>query len=90
MFVGSWLDLVLGDGDVERRTAAVVRDGRAERLIRDRELAIKGQRARLHNRRALELWSGAAGTAQLTYRWPVAQQIILDIIHGLSEEAGDA
>lgn len=89
-FVDRWLTLVLRGSDVRRSSAAAARAEQARRLISDRERAIKGQRARLHSRRALELWSGAAGTAQLTYRWPVAQQIVLDIVDGLTEERGDA
>jgi hypothetical protein len=86
-FVDRWLDLALATAsgwDIARNDAAA-------RLISERERAIKGERARLHNRRALELWSGAAGTAQLTYRWwPFAQRITLDIIEGLTGEQTDA
>lgn len=76
-FVDAWLDLALA------APGAVVANDRARRLIHERERSIKRDRARLDNRRALEMWSGAAGTAQLNYRWPVAQSIILDILAGL-------
>lgn len=89
-FVDQWLDLVLGDGDVGRLAARVPENDEARQLISYRERAIKGERARLHNRRALELWSGGAGAAQLSYRWPVVQQVILDIIEGLTGGGVDA
>jgi len=89
-FIDGWLDLALGDGDVVHCSGTIAANDDARRLIYRRELAIKRDRARLHNRRALELWSGAAGTAQLTYRWPVAQRIILDIIDGLTRQESNA
>ncbi len=89
-FIDGWLDLALGDGDVGRCSGTIAANGDARGLIHKRERAIKRDRARLDNRRALELWSGVAGTAQLTYRWPVAQRIILDIIDGLTRQDGDA
>lgn len=88
-FIDGWLDLALGDGDVVHCSGRVAANDDARWLIHKRERAIKRDRARLDNRRALELWSGAAGTAQLTYRWPVAQRIILDIIDGLTRQDSD-
>lgn len=55
-----------------------------ERLIDQREVRLKRSQARLHNPRALELWSGDAGTRRLDYRWPVARRIAHDIIEGLA------
>lgn len=72
-FVDRWLDLALPD-------AARVADSEpARRLIRDRELKLKGATARLRNRRALELWNGEAGTTPLTYRWATARRLIDDL-----------
>jgi hypothetical protein len=48
-----------------------------------RERALKRGKARLENRRALELWGGAAGTAQIDYRWYGVQTIVSDILLGL-------
>jgi hypothetical protein len=75
-FVMSWFSLT----SLGRR---VVDDPRGRALIRDRERVTKGGQARLHNLRALELWGGGSGTGQLTYRWPVVQRIVNDILKGV-------
>ena len=80
LFVNTWLDLALLPGAAK----AVAANRRARDLIRARERFLKRGQARLENPRALELWSGAAGTARLDYRWGIAQTIISDILRGLS------
>lgn len=77
-FVDAWLDLAL-KGDLK----LISTDQRAEALIRNREHNLKRGQARLENRRTLELWGGAAGTAQLDYRWNIVQVIVGDIQQGL-------
>jgi Family of unknown function (DUF6361) len=57
-------------------------DAAARSLIGERERLTKGSQARLHNLRALELWGGSSGTRQLSYRWPVVERIVNDIIKG--------
>jgi Family of unknown function (DUF6361) len=54
------------------------------RLLRTREVALKGRRARLSHEDARQGWSEHAGIGRLEYRWPVAQQIALDILSGLN------
>jgi len=53
-------------------------------MIKNRECTLKGARARLGNPRALDLWRGSSGSAQLDFRWnrPV-KSIVTDIIQGL-------
>jgi len=87
IFVDRWLRIVFEGGDPR-----LVADSRpAADLIRRREVMLKRNRARLANHRALEMWSGAAGTAQLDFRWRTAQTILADIFAGMRrEEAGDA
>lgn len=63
--------------------AGIADDRRGRSLISDRERVTKGSQARLHNRRALELWGGSSGTAQLAYRWPIVERIINDILKGV-------
>jgi hypothetical protein len=58
----------------------------ARNLVALRERELKRDRARLVNLRALENWSGAAGTARLNYRWPVVRLIADDIRRGLEED----
>lgn len=86
IFIDAWLDIAL----VPEKAAMIADDESARRLIRDRELALKRGLARLHNQSALELWGGAAGAAQLGYRWGDAQVIIKDIRDGLKREDGGA
>ena len=47
--------------------------------IRDREIRLKGKRARLAYRAALENWNQAPVGGQLNYRWPVTQSYLADI-----------
>jgi len=86
-FVNSWIDLVLGAGDPSE-----LRHSKAARtLIEEREIRLKGmRRARLVEPRALELWSGAAGTNRLTYRWRVVQWIVRDIADGQTPQTSPA
>lgn len=89
-FIDRWLGLVLDSGDVQRAAASLSKSPKVRQLIDVRERTIKGGRARLADRRQLELWSGAAGMAQLSYRWPVGRQIINDIVTPLTGDAGNA
>lgn len=82
-FVERWINLVLTSRDV----AALTTDDTARRVIHEREVALKRGRARLENKRALELWSGAAGASQLNYRWPVVNTICNDILRGMQSDA---
>jgi Family of unknown function (DUF6361) len=75
-FVEAWFDLT----SFGRRIAG---DPRGRSLISDRERVTKGSQARLHNRRALELWGGSSGVGQLSYRWPVVQRMVNDILKGI-------
>lgn len=78
-FVDDWLDLLLtGPGAPD-----VAASQEARRMVRERELYLKRGRSRFESPRHLEIWSGAAGTGQLNYRWPVARRIANDIIRGL-------
>ncbi len=79
-FVEWWIDTVRSTTSLD----ALISGSATRSAIADRERSLKGAQARLHNRRALELWSGAAGTAPLSYRWPVAQQMVVDILAGLT------
>ena len=85
-FVEGWVDLLLSEESLKR-----VASGKpAQALIRERERGLKKSLARLDNRRALELWSGAAGTAQLNFRWRIAQRILKDVYQGLSGHGRNA
>ena len=77
-FVMKWFSFV------EELGPRIIDESGPRDLIRDRERANKGSQARLHNRRALELWTGGAGALQLTYRWPVVERMVNDILRGVS------
>ena len=83
-FVLTWWDIVFAAKGVE----ALMASSRARELITDREHGLKRVRARIGNPRALELWNGAAGTAQLDYRWGRPVKVLLnDILKPLVEGA---
>jgi hypothetical protein len=77
-FIQEWFALALATGGA----ATVADSAHARQLISDREARLKRRLARLHNQRALELWSGESGTAQLNFRWNVVQTLIDDILRG--------
>ncbi len=80
-FVNDWLALVFS-----AHTADDLLDHDVgKQLIRHREVSLKGQRSRLENRRQLELWTGAAGTFRLDYRWTTARTLSRDILLGLEK-----
>ena len=71
------------------------RDGLAEnqaarQLIRERERALKGGLARLHNSRALENWGGASSIGRLDFRWGNVSRHLLDIQAGLRRRPVDS
>jgi Family of unknown function (DUF6361) len=74
-FVERWFEAA-------RYGLGVADDPGARPLISERERMTKGAQARLHNLRALELWGGSSGAAQLNYRWPNVEQIVDDILKG--------
>ncbi|MCC7517697.1 MAG: hypothetical protein IT578_00770 [Verrucomicrobiae bacterium] len=78
-FIEQWLELALDRSSLLR----IGSNNRARRLIRLREKSLKGTLARLENRRALELWNGEAGTAQMDFRWSPTNRIVEDILAGL-------
>jgi hypothetical protein len=74
-FVNQWIDLV----EAEDHASA-----RAEKLVQDRELRLKGRRSRIAYPDARKGWSGGAGLVPLDYRWQVAQRFLDDVLAGLS------
>lgn len=78
-FVAEWIGAVLGSGG----GVGIADDPVARGIVRERERHLKRGLARLENRRALEQWTGEAGTGRLNYRWSAAQRILSDILDGL-------
>jgi hypothetical protein len=71
-FVDRWLDLIGNDVDLAK-------DKTASDLVRNRERAIKGGRARLANQSALDRWSGGSGLYRHDFRWLVARGHLADL-----------
>ena len=86
IFISKWLDAVFFFFFPE----GILGDHNTEKLIVGRETQLKGLRARLTNRNALNRWRGAAGTSRLIYRWDIATTFVIDILSGLKTEAKGA
>lgn len=74
-FVDRWIDLVEAGGH---------QSNDARRLLRERELRLKGKRARLVHPQARETWTPGAGMGRLGYRWSVARTFLEDVAAGLA------
>ncbi|CCH89523.1 conserved protein of unknown function [Modestobacter italicus] len=75
-FFEDWVELL--------RQGASPDDGSAMSLVCARERAVKKTQSRLINEKLLRGWSGASGTRPLTYRWSNVQQLVGDVVDGLS------
>ena len=62
-------------------------DRRFHEEIRLREIQLKGKRARLGNRAALENWHGSPVGGQHTYRWSVAKAYLGELATALGPDA---
>lgn len=60
-----------------------VTDREVHGLIRDREVALKGGRARLATLTALEGWNQQPFGSPLVYRWPITRSYLADLADGL-------
>jgi hypothetical protein len=89
-FVEEWLTLALSPAEEGLGARKLPDDPQARTLVQRRERMLKRGRARLDNSDARRLWNGDAGTAQLAYRWPVVQTVVLDILQALRQEDTDA
>jgi hypothetical protein len=78
-FVNDWLKLSFVSPGYEK----LMTNQSARRLIAAREYQLKRNRARLENKRALEMWRGMSGTQQLSYRWRTVSTFVSDILKGL-------
>lgn len=74
-FINTWLDHIAHGHNP-------VSDRRIHDLVETREKRLKGGRARLANRSALDRWSGAVGLNRLTYRWPNVRTLLDDLYRG--------
>lgn len=68
----------------ELQPAEVPDDLHLRMLIEEREIQLKGQRARLRNAGRLLDWSGATGVGRMSFRWHRVRQLLLDLHRGLA------
>ena len=63
---------------------AVAQDEELKGLIANRELKLKGNRARLVNEGRLLDWSGGVGLRRMDFRWSRVRQLVIDLHEGLA------
>lgn len=74
-FVNRWIDFITS----EKHFSEMPDSKKVRGLIYNRELNIKGKRARLQNPRYLQMWGGSSNVNKLDYRWPTVKTHIRDI-----------
>lgn len=64
-------------------TNSIADDPDLHRLVAQRELQLKGKRARLANQGRLLDWSGRVGVGRMDFRWFRVRQLLIDLHRGL-------
>lgn len=77
-FVEAWSERISSSG-----ASAVPDDPFLRNLIEQRELKLKGRRARLANANRLLDWSGSVGVGRMGFRWFRVRQLLTDLHGGL-------
>lgn len=70
--------------------AGIATNERLRALVTDRECRLKGSRARLGPRAALESWDQARFGGQLEYRWPTARSYLADLAAASGDQGAAA
>ncbi len=79
VFIESWSRRIAESGPDR-----VADDDRLRALVADRELRLKGARARLANPSRLVDWSPGAGVGRMDFRWFRVRQLLIDLHRGLA------
>jgi len=79
VFVESWSRRIAESGPDR-----VADDVRLRTLITERELRLKGARARLASQSRLRDWSPGAGVGRMDFRWFRVRQLLIDLHRGLA------
>lgn len=74
-FVNRWVDLLVRGVAPQEQSALD--------LVTKREKRQKGTQSRLVNDKLLRRWTGASGTARLSYRWDNVTRLLTDVSEGL-------
>ena len=77
-FVETWTKLA-----TEAGAASLIDSMPVRHLVEQRELQLKGKRARLSNKERLIDWTGDVGTGRMNFRWPRVRQLLIDLHQGL-------
>jgi len=77
-FVERWVEFA------RNKPSKLIENERAIEHIKCREMKLKGARSRFKNARALDQWSGSAGLDRLSFRWPIARELLRDLYNGLN------
>ena len=75
-FINAWHELAVDSGEPVQSRQAID-------LLRERELVLKGRRARLTYPEARRRHRGYGDWGRMTYRWGTARRILLDIVSAL-------
>ena len=79
VFIESWSRRI-----AELGPDKVADDNRLRMLIAERELSLKGVRARLRNQNRLLDWTPGAGVGRMDFRWFRVRQFLIDLHRGLA------
>lgn len=84
LFVDAWAECLVLHGP-----ESIADSPEARTVIMNRELGHKKSQARLANRKRLLEYRGQAGTALLSYRWPLIKRLLRDTAAGLAAPVVD-
>ena len=79
-FIQWWIDHTCQSPD------DLLANAEALKLIKSREMQLKGTRSRFRNPRVLEQWGGRSGVGKLVYRWPNVKVLLDDLHQGMNRE----
>ena len=79
VFIESWSQRI-----AELPPDGVADDDRLRALVTERELRLKGGRARLTNRNRLMDWSPGVGVGRMDFRWVRVRQFLIDLHRGFA------
>ena len=79
VFIESWSRRI-----AELAPDRVADDARLRTLVTEREVRLKGPRARLANRNRLVDWAPGIGVGRMDFRWVLVRQFMIDLHRGLA------
>ena len=79
-FIRQWIDHTRQSPDDILANTEVLK------LIKSREMQLKGSHSKFRNPRALEQWGGRSGLGKLVYRWLNVKVLLDDLHQGMSRE----